>query len=526
MKKKQITKTMAITSLALLLGLSTACSNSNSGSGNSGSEPAKTGNTAATDAPKEIVELKAITMGNEPKSGLDNFYKELDALTEKDLGIRVRFDYIPWGDEKNQISRAIAAKEYDLYVGGAWSDFANFATKNAFADLTPLLEETPDLVEHYKGSLDRVKIDGKVFGIPQYNKPGGGGEGMLYREDLRQKWGLPEINSLETAEQYLYKAKEEYPSTPMLNDKRFGTNIYSQLIASKYYTVAADYAVAAYDDPYTIISIYDTPEYKEAVAKAKQWYDDGIVDHDVLAAQGNATAETLELMKVDQKPLEFNNHLGAVSNNYINQLKEALPDSTYGWYDFLMDNNAPAFLPRMSPSTITMISVGANTQYALQALKFIEKAHTDQTYYNLLAYGVEGENYKVDADGYILYEGIPTDNIKPAWTGLYDGYQALQVNYPGEWKAIFDNIQAEGAKRAEAGGTDPYEGFSFDTSSLATELSNLETVKTQYIQPLSVGMSNDIDGDLAKVQKQLKDAGFDTYLAELQKQVDAFKASK
>ncbi|MNE52362.1 hypothetical protein D3C80_1470320 [compost metagenome] len=231
-------------------------------------------------------------------------------------------------------------------------------------------------------------------------------------------------------------------------------------------------------------------------------------------------------MKVDQKPLEFNNHLGAISNNYINQLKEALPDSTYGWYDFFMDNNAPAFLPKMSPSTITMISVGANTQHALEALKFIEKGHTDQTYYNLLAYGVEGENYKVDSDGYILYEGIPTDNIKPAWTGLYDGYQALQVNYPGEWKAIFDKIQAEGAKRAEAGGTDPYEGFSFDTSSLPTELSNLETVKTQYIQPLSVGMTNDIDGDLAKVQKQLKDAGFEAYLAELQKQVDAFKASK
>ncbi|WP_342562206.1 extracellular solute-binding protein [Paenibacillus sp. FSL R7-0345] len=526
MKRKQITKTMFVTSMALLLGLSTACSNSNSGSGNSGSEPAKTGNSAATDAPKEIVELKAITMGNEPKSGLDTFYKELDALTEKDLGIRVRFDYIPWGDEKNQISRAIAAKEYDLYVGGAWSDFANFATKNAFADLTPLLEETPDLVEHYKGSLDRVKIDGKVFGIPQYNKPGGGGEGMLYREDLRQKWGLPEISSLETAEQYLYKAKEEYPSTPMLNDKRFGTNIYSQLIASKYYTVAADYAVAAYDDPYKIISIYDTPEYKEAVAKAKQWYDDGIVDHDVLAAQGNATAETLELMKVDQKPLEFNNHFGAVSNNYINQLKEALPDSTYGWYDFLMDNNAPAFLPRMSPSTITMISVGANSQYALQALKLIEKAHTDPTYYNLLAYGVEGENYNLDGEGFINYEGIPTDNIKPAWTGLADGYMALQVKYPGEWKSIYDELQAEGIKRSEAGGTDPYEGFSFDTSSLATELSNLETVKTQYIQPLSVGMTNDIGGDLAKVQKQLKDAGFDAYLAELQKQVDAFKASK
>ncbi|MRN55031.1 DUF3502 domain-containing protein [Paenibacillus monticola] len=509
--------------MALMLGISTACSNS--GNTNVGGEPTKSGNTAATEAPKEIVELKAITMGSEPKSGLDNFYKQLDELTVKDLGIKVRFDFIPWGDEKNQISRAIAAKEYDLYVGGVWSNFTDFAAKNAFADLTPLLSKVPDLVEHYKGALDRVKIEGKVFGIPQYNKPGGGSEGMLYREDLRKKWGLPEINSLETAEQYLYKAKEEYQATPMLNDKRFANNLWTMIAGGKYLTVAAEYAVAPVDDPYKVISMYDTPEYKQVIEVAKKWYDDGIVDHDVLAAQGNATAETLELMKADQKPLEFNNHLGAVSSNYINPLKEALPDSEYGWYDYFL-NNVPSYMPKMSAGSMTFISVGANSQYVEQALKFIEKAHTDQTYYNLLSYGALDENYKVDAEGFINYDGIPTDNVKPAWTGLNDGYMNLEVNYPGEWKDIYDNIQIEGAKLAEAGGTDPYEGFNFDTSSLATELSNLETVKTQYIQPLAVGMTNNIDGDLAKVQKQLKGAGFDAYLTELQKQVDAFVAAK
>ncbi|MEK3836005.1 extracellular solute-binding protein [Paenibacillus sp. FSL R7-0128] len=524
MKRKNLRKTMSISLMSLMLGLSTACSNS--GNNNAGSAPANSGSpAAATEAPKEVVELKAITMGNEPKSGLDNFYKQLDEMTIKDLGIKIRFDYIPWGDEKNQISRAIAAKEYDIYVGGVWSDFTNFATKNAFADLTPLLNEVPDLVEHYKGALDRVKLDGKVFGIPQFNKPGGGSDGMLYREDLRKEWGLPEINSLGAVEQYLYKAKEVYSSTPMLNDKRFGNNLWTLIGGSKYLTVIPDYAVASVDDPYKVISMYDTPEYKLAVEKAKKWYDDGIVDHDVLAAQGNATGETLELMKVDQKPLEFNNHFGAVSGNYINPLKEALPDTEYGWYDFYL-NNVPSFLPKMSAGSLTMISIGANSKYPEQALKLIEKAHTDQTYYNLLSYGVVGENYNVDSAGFINYEGIPSENIKPSWTGLADGYMNLQVNYPGEWKAIYDNIQAEGSKAAEAGGTDPYEGFSFDTSSLATELSNLETVKTQYIQPLSVGMTNDIDADLATVQKQLKSAGYDTYLAELQKQLDAFVAAK
>ena len=60
-----------------------------------------------------VVQLKGITMGREPASGMDRFYQQLDALTIKDLGATIRFDFIPWGDEKNQISRAIASKEYD-----------------------------------------------------------------------------------------------------------------------------------------------------------------------------------------------------------------------------------------------------------------------------------------------------------------------------------------------------------------------------------------------------------------------------
>ncbi|MFB4324078.1 hypothetical protein RB298_17205 [Priestia sp. BR_2] len=35
---------------------------------------------------------------------------------------------------------------------------------------------------------------------------------------------------------------------------------------------------------------------------------------EILAAQGNATGETLEWMKTDKKPLEFNNHFDAVSS--------------------------------------------------------------------------------------------------------------------------------------------------------------------------------------------------------------------
>ncbi|WP_337103655.1 DUF3502 domain-containing protein [Paenibacillus sp. YIM B09110] len=522
-------KVLLTTLLVAAVGFSAACSNNGGNNGGNGNEGATATNkpAAETEKPADIVQLKAITMGTEPASGMDNFYKQLDELTIKDLGMTIRFDFIPWGDEKNQISRAIVAKEYDVYVGGGFSDFSAFAAKNAFADLTPLLEKTPALVEHYKGSLERVKLDGKVFGIPQYNKPGAGGQGVLYREDLRKEWGLPEIKNLATLEQYLYKAKEQFSGVPMINDKRFADNLWTMLAGDKYFTVTDPYTVASQSEPYKAISKFDTPEFKLVIEKAKQWYEDGIVDHDILAGQGNETSKTLELMKANQKPLEFNNHFGAVSSGYIGALKTAFPEQEFGWLDFTYDMFPnTVFLPRMSAATTTMISIGSHSKHAELALKFIEKAHTDQTYYNLLMFGVEGENYKLTDTG-LNYEGIDDKNKKPGWTGLIDGYMQPEIAYPGEWQAFADKLtKTEGPALAEKNGPDPYEGFVFNSSELQAENASLETVKTQYIQPLSVGVTNNIDKDLAEVQKQLKGAGLEKYMTTLQAQLDAFSATK
>ena len=61
------------------------------------------------------VTLKAITVGTMPENGMDEFYEELDEMTEE-LGCHLRFDYIPWGDERSQLNMAIASGEYDFYL--------------------------------------------------------------------------------------------------------------------------------------------------------------------------------------------------------------------------------------------------------------------------------------------------------------------------------------------------------------------------------------------------------------------------
>lgn len=54
----------------------------------------------------------------------------------------------------------------------------------------------------------------------------------------------------------------------------------------------------------------------------------------------------------------------------------------------------------------------------------------------------------------------------------------------------------------------------------------MDAVRSHYVVPLSVGMSEGIDADLALARQQMSEAGFPSFMEELQNQLDAFAAMK
>jgi hypothetical protein len=312
----------------------------------------------------------------------------------------------------------------------------------------------------------------------------------------------------------------------MIIDKRFGDVLWDVLTGGKYY-ILSSYAVAEINNPYKVINKFETPEYVQLLHIVRKWYEDGIVDQDILAGQNNETTKTFELMKANRKPLEFNNYFGAVSGGYIEALHQLYPEQEFGWFDIQFDMYPQTiFLPIVSVDTSSLISIGSNSKYPEVALRFLEKAHTDPVYYNLLQYGVEGENYML-VDGTISYDGILDQNRKSGWTGLADGYMNLPVKYPDYWQPYVDKLyNKEGPALAMRNGISPYEGFQFDTTPVQSILDSMDSAKSQYIQPIAAGVSTDIAGDLSAAQEKLKDAGIDDYLSVLQKQLDIFAATR
>lgn len=55
----------------------------------------KTGESVVSDNNVPVVNLRAIILGIPPETGMDELYRQLDALTVPELNCTLRFEYIP-----------------------------------------------------------------------------------------------------------------------------------------------------------------------------------------------------------------------------------------------------------------------------------------------------------------------------------------------------------------------------------------------------------------------------------------------
>lgn len=476
----------------------------------------------------KVVNFRAICLGNAPEEGLDELYRQLDELTVEELGCTLRFEFIPWGNERKQLNIAIVSGEYDFIPGGVFSDYRTLVGKNAFLNLNDYLYLVPDLVEHYRTysetALKDCEIGGGLYGIPQFS-PGGiknVNEGFFYREDLRKLWELPEITDLDTMEAYLYRAKkeEQYQEEPLITDNRIWQSLWLLLTKGKYLEISSmqemPFVVVAAGEPDVVLNRLEQPEFAEVLAYIERWRRDGILESDLLAMSDNEGTRGKNLMQQDRKPCETNVPIWSAEASYIPDLTKAHPEWEYGFFPYVSVNEE-WYIGTLADSSV--ISISAKTTEPEIAMKLLEKIHTDQRYYNLLRHGVEGIHYHMQ-DGKISYEGISSSN-KFGWTVCTDNLLSMEeVPVNNQWyeEAIVPVAQWQDAISKEAKPY-PLEGFTFSTGEVYREVEALEEARLKYFQPLICGYTQDYMQDLERTREALEEAGLDIYLSDMQQQI-------
>ncbi|MDR3146429.1 MAG: DUF3502 domain-containing protein [Treponema sp.] len=144
--------------------------------------------------------------------------------------------------------------------------------------------------------------------------------------------------------------------------------------------------------------------------------------------------------------------------------------------------------------------------------------NTDKYLYNLITQGIEGKHYtKIDAN---FIRPIPNSGYAPNADWMY-GNQFLAYFKEGQNVTDWDDTMTMN-KSAKAS---PALGFAFDSVPVQTELASVSAVVKEYELSLSTG-AVDPARVLPEFLDKLRGAGSERIIAEVQRQLDAWKAGR
>lgn len=333
-KKKKLTVTLA-TMMALGTVLS-ACGGGNNNA-NTGAEATKAPatsegatNSGAPDTSKEV-KLKMILLGPQP-GDYDKVFGELNTKLKEKINATVETEFLDWSDWTQKYPLKFAANEdFDLVYTANWAFYNDQALKGGFLELTDdmLTKYMPQTWEAMpKVNWDQAKVDGKLFMVPNNNVEVTD-KVVLYREDLRKKHNLPEINSPESYATYLKAiAKDEKGITAYGAKPADGWKFHEldQTLLEQnnnFKIVDRSLLPLAYkldDASGKVFNIYDTPEFTSLLQYYKDLADNGAWSKNVVSNK-NDVWQDIKAGKVSS----YAHNLGTVAAN-LAEMRRDKPD--------------------------------------------------------------------------------------------------------------------------------------------------------------------------------------------------------
>ncbi|NOU80682.1 extracellular solute-binding protein [Paenibacillus sp. LMG 31459] len=520
MKGKKIASSLA--AVLMLTGVLSACSSSNNANGNnsgSSNTPSSSTNAGGVDTSKEA-KLVYYLWGSEGVTNKE-ILAEINKKLKADLNTTLEIKYIDWPDVATKYPLLFASGEsFDLSHAspGAAVSYYTLATEGALTDITDMLDKVaPKLkAEIPEASWQNTKVNGKIYGVPslfsEYTPAG-----YAYRTDLLKKYGMTEIKTIDDMVKYMDNvvANESFP--PINGKAEDAQNMYRMLVDTTDMWLNApgislnelNLVTKSPEDYKTVFHPAFTQEFEDWAVKMREWGDKGYWGKDVLSASLGSKDNFRAANSAG-----YLTHAQDWIGQYGGDIK-ALPDSPTSFYTFAEANKK--IKRKMGVDNSTVIS--ANSSNPERSLMVIEKFMTDESYYNLMQYGIEGKHYVIE------------DGVKKQPEGFNEktdggGFSAWSLRndkfvIPSDTEnPIRKDLFAEWDKEAI---DDPYNGFSFDPSNVTTEIASISNVNAQLGIQLMLGKtSKDPKAAVADYRDQLTKAGIDKVIAEVEKQLAEF----
>ncbi|MDY5626689.1 MAG: ABC transporter substrate-binding protein, partial [Clostridia bacterium] len=174
--------------------------------------------SAKTDG--KITKLKMILVGEKPAI-YDEIYGKLNEMLRQDIGAEVEVEYYNYSDLQQKYSLLFSTGEdFDIVFAANWVKYNQQAAKNSFMEITDdmLKKNAPKTYETLTDTIkNEAKVNGKMYMVPntasEYST-----YVSLIRGDLREKYGMDKIETVEDYEKYLENvAKNDKNIVPLVN---------------------------------------------------------------------------------------------------------------------------------------------------------------------------------------------------------------------------------------------------------------------------------------------------------------------
>lgn len=471
----------------------------------------------------EHVDLTLYYVGNE-YGDEQMIFDRLNEILEEKINATINFKALSMSDYSTNYSLLLAGGEaIDLIYTSGWCFYTDEAGKGAFVEITD------DMIQQYmpetyksqaEASYQQGMIDGKLYYMP-CNKIGYGHPCVVIRGDLREKYGLDELKSLDDLYTYMSAVAADkdsgvaYAYNASMNGKTLqnliactGNDLISvdngNYFYYKYEEGKTDYTA---DD---IFFLYESDEFKAFAEQMKQCAADG--DWSMSSINNQTDVKDSMLNGTSAVYIENLGTCGAVANSITQSNPEWKPEV----YDLNMDKVSTAVY---DGDGYAVPYTSKNVERALMALDVLKN---DPDAYITARYGIpdyhitlnddgtwsQAEHYGTWSYGAAVSWGLKNSTLEMDQEGTFP----TQLEIMDEWKKI--SVDS------------PTVGFSFSTTNISDAWASLSEIYTQYIPLLQLGLTDDIDSWLGEFQSMAETAGLDEIKAEMADQLNAYFEAK
>lgn len=495
--------------LALCACNSTPSSTSASSGGSTAQADGSTGGDGTYD--KLVVSFRTnATVPSEKDTA--EVQEAINQITREAIGAEVELIIIQSGSYPQQMQLMLSGSE-QLDVMGAHATFLPSALSSGqLMDIGALMDEYGQGIKEVlpEDLLRSGDFGGTMYCVPILADMGTGNGYYVMRKDIVDKYNI-DISTIKTYEdlsKVFATVKENEPDLTVVAPRNAGNSF---LEYSCTWDRLGDYmgVLDNYADNLDVVNLFETESYREYLDVVRDWYQKGYISADVANAvdsgQEQMKAGTLFSYCAANKPGEDSQEQMATGREVVGVQ--------------LLDTLTVTF-------TIWQWAIPQNSAHPEKAMQFLNMMYTDPDIINLLAFGIEGEDYAVRDDGRIGYpDGVDASNVGYSLSGIL--WQFGNEFNAHVWETNDADIWEQTKKWNEVGNPErDYHvskayGFRFDSEPVQNEMAAVTNVYKEYNMSLECGLL-DPDETLGEMNERLYSAGLQKIIDEKQKQLDAW----